>query len=130
MRPIGRFLLSLAVVICFAAVITVAALQSEQSVVGLNLSDAPDSLHLELSHEAPLLALAPVDAHAADRRESTSRCLTLPRLSQLPRALCDAAAVVSLLFSRVGWLSGNRAPSDDRLRLSRSLVIQHVRLQV
>lgn len=130
MRASRHFILSLAAVLCFGAVVAVADPRSDEAMAGLALSGIVDSRHVEVSVDAPVLAIALGEMPTADRRESDARDLTLPRLNQLPRACCGAAAEASSASGNAGWPSGNTLPSDDRLRLSRSLVIQHVRLQV
>lgn len=136
MRASGHFTFALAAILCFGAVIAAAHLQSDEAIGGPDLSGTvdpygtADPCDVESSHDAVALATVLAELPTADRRASEARGLALPRLSQLPRACSGAAAEVSSASSNAEWATGDELPNDDRLRLSRSLVTQHIRLQV
>lgn len=139
MRSHGYFTLTLAAIFCLGTFLPVGthamgrplaeAAPSDQQLASTDRARVR-SLPVQPLGDASELSSSVADLPTADRRDCDGGRISLPRLSQLPRALCDAA--VKAGSTAGGWRSpfGGRLPDDDRPHFSPTLVIEHVRLQI
>ena len=138
MRAHGYFTLTLAAIVTLGMFLAAGMRASGQPFRASAPGDQPtasadralDALRpLQPRGSASELSGNVADLPTADRRDCDAGGTVLPRLSQLPRALGDAADGASL--AAVLWrCSAVGALPDDRPHLSQTLVIEHVRLQI
>ena len=139
MRAPGYSTLTLAAIVSLGTVLTMGMHAADQPRSGVASSDpqaastarANDASHpLQPLDNASELSSNVANLPTADRRDCEGGRLALPRLSQLPRALCDAAEEAGSAATPWRCTSGGRAADDDRPHFSPTLVIEHVRLQI